>query len=98
MSWEGIIKRRGLPENYIELINEIIQDLEEPTSIKEIYSMLFDKYQEKRQSANPKHPSGFRGSGKYYPEIGAVRNYIIVNHEQTGYIKSRNVRLYGGNK
>ena len=101
--WRAIVKsdikkRRNLAKNYIELINEIIQDLEEPTSIKEIYGMLFDKFQEKRQSANPKHPSGHRNTGKYFPEIGAVRNYIIVNHEQTGYIKSRNVRLYGGNK
>tara|TARA_R100000008_G_scaffold86788_1_gene81608 strand:- start:1720 stop:2550 length:831 start_codon:yes stop_codon:yes gene_type:complete len=94
-NWRDIVKsdikkRKSLANNYIRMIDEIVKGLEEPTSAREIYNMLFDKYQEKR------HAGGAPRTGRYFPVFNSVRKHLNINYEVTGYNKSKNSKLYGG--
>lgn len=88
MSWEDIVKRKKMQPLYKKLIDDVVQGLNSPASAQEIYSIIRDRFEEMRYSG-PRILSG-----RFFPEIGAVRQYLKVNYKPTG--RAKNVNLYGG--
>ena len=90
MSWENIVKRKKMKSLYKKLIDDVVQELSSPASAQEIYSLVRDKFEE-IQFSGPRVLSG-----RFFPDIGAVRQYLRVNHKSTG--MSNRIKLYGGNQ
>mgnify|MGYP003138112439 FL=1 len=89
MSWEDIVKRKKMKSLYKNLIDDVVQELSSPASAQEIYSLMRDKFEKEIQFSGPRVLSG-----RFFPDIGAVRHYLKVNHKSTGMFKQR--KLYGG--
>ena len=89
MSWEDIVKRKKMIPKYKKLIDDVVQGLDSPTSSQDIYAMIYDKFEEMRYSG----PRVL--SGRNFPEIGALRQYLKVNYKPTA-IGPKGIKLYGG--
>ena len=91
MSWENIVKRKKMKPLYKKLIDDVVEELYSPASAQEIYSLMRDKFEKEIQFSGRKVLTG-----RFFPDIGAVRQYLKVNHKSTGMSKQR--KLYGGNQ